>query len=76
MSELTKEAVELLGYENVRQLLDGSWAGTIDRPNSRIICTGITAETYAYRWSFRDKARAQEELAKLVTMNTVPGREL
>lgn len=70
--EMTKEQVEAEGYENVRQLPDGTWAGTVKLIFTRAICTGITHNSYAYRWCFEDPQRAISELEKLQSMDDVP----
>jgi len=70
--ELSREEVEALGYKHVRQLPDGTWAGTIELLFTRAICTGIAPLTYAYRWCFEDKQRAVDELNKLTAMDDEP----
>ncbi len=69
---MTKEEVEACGYQNVRQLEDGTWAGTVELIFTRAICTGISPLSWAYRWCFEDKNRALIELAKLTSMDDTP----
>lgn len=61
-------------YRNVRQLSDGTWAGTTDLIFTRAICTGIDPHfgTWAYRWCFEDRERALLELEKLEQMDDTP----
>lgn len=69
MGDLAKCEVEAMGYRNVRQLPDGTWAGTIELLYTRAVCTGITELSYAYRWCFEDKQRAIDELNKMQAMD-------
>ena len=69
---MTPEEIEHMGYQNVRQLPDGTWAGTIELLYTRAICTNITPLSYSYRWCFEDRQRAVDELNKLESMDDTP----
>lgn len=69
---MTQAEIEDLGYRHVRQLQDGTWAGTVELLFTRAICTGITPLSYAYRWCFDDRERAVTELNKLEAMDDQP----
>ena len=69
---MTRDDVESLGYRNVRQLPDGTWAGTIELIFTRAICTGIDWISYAHRWCFEDRELAVSELNKLENMDDWP----
>lgn len=70
--ELNKEFFEEQGYQNVRQLPDGSWAGTIELMFTRAICTGLDYHGWAYRWCFENRDLANVELAKLESFDDEP----
>lgn len=72
MDDSTKEFFEEQGYQNVTQLPDGTWAGTVELMFTRAICTGLNYHGYEYRWCFEDKSRALTELAKLRSVDDEP----
>ena len=72
MDAISSRYLESRGYENVRRLADGTWAGTVALLYTRAVCTGIDYFGHAYRYCFSDPALALEQLALLTEMDQEP----
>jgi len=60
------------GYENLRELEDGTVVGTYELMFTRAIFIDLTATGWDKRFCFQDKPLALEELAKLKTGDDEP----
>lgn len=66
------EYLQKAGFDNVRRLEDGTWAGTTELMFTRAICLGLNYHGYAYRFCFSDRELATSELQKLTSIDDVP----
>jgi hypothetical protein len=60
------------GYNNIRQLEDGTWVATIELMFTRAIVIDLTNTGYGNRFCFSDKELAVKEIEKLVDVNSEP----
>lgn len=69
------ELIEYLltqGYENLRELTDGTVVGTTDLLFTRAVFVGLNRWSWDKRFCFEDRFRALEELEKLQTQDDEP----
>jgi hypothetical protein len=60
------------GYKNLRELPDGTIAGTIDLMYTRALFLDLTFHGWETRYCFKDRIRAEVELNRLKSCNDEP----
>lgn len=69
---LTKEQVEALGYEHVRQLEDGAWVGIKQMIYTTAIVVDIGPVYYDHRFCFVELGDALREIERMRTIDDDP----